>query len=169
MESHSDRREHDSGPSPTEAGELLDALTADASRLAARARTPNWYYPVAAVAMGVFIAGRAFAPESFWGIALLHSLPLAAVVGCFAYLAAKRPAGFWAGKALGRRSARLLGLMVATVIVGSFITVMIATQSVGPWWGLIPAAAAAATVLAIGPRYDAAFQHELARDVREGV
>lgn len=155
-------------PTPAEAGEILDSLTGDVSRLAQRVGSPAWYYPAVGVAMAVFVSGRAFAPGAFVDIVLVHMLPLAVVAGAFVYMAAKRPSGFWFAGPRGRGSRRLLSAMIAVLVLASLAAVMIGLSEASPWWGVLPAVLAAAATAGLGPRYDSAFRRELARDVREG-
>lgn len=153
----SDRRASD--PTPDEAREALRGLDADGAALAARVVTPPWYHPINALLVAAFIIATAI-PGSLSTIVIA----LAVVGLALLVITYQRRYGVATSQPAGPRSRRLLGTMVAVMVLcmGSGLAIKLAELS--PWWSLLPAALAFALTVVLGRAYDATLRTELAQN-----
>ena len=58
-------------PSPEEARQALESVSASKQALAPHVRSPAWLYPVQGVGMAMFVIGLVFAKEAGWATGLI--------------------------------------------------------------------------------------------------
>lgn len=149
-----------SRPSPDEASQALESITASKQALGDHVRSPVWLYPVQGVGMGLFIIGLVFSKEGGWASGLIA---LSAIIFCALPLLQAR--GHVVTDVYTHPGSR--GLALAYVLSFVLVTAAaLALYALFSWIWAAPAAAVVVLVLTMvmGPAMDA----RLARALRNG-
>lgn len=143
-------------PDAAEARAALDALDADAARLAEQVPAPWWYHLLlgALVALGV---GALALPSVAFGVVF----GLVVVHLCLHLPAYARRRGLSTAQLARPRSRRMLMLVIAVPASLLIVSALLQMSPLSPWWTVAPAAAGLLTMVPLGRRYDRALQDEL--------
>lgn len=140
-----------------EARAALEALESDAAQLAQRLVTPWWYHLVLGALVALCIGAVAIP-----GVSAAVMVPFFVIgIPVLLHLYSSRY-GVSTSRPAGPRSRRALLASLAVLAVLLIAAVLFAKSSLSPWWGLLPTAAAFASTVVLGRRYDALLRAEVA-------
>lgn len=145
------------GDTPRAAAQLLDALAADRSQLAARLAAPAWLYPLFGVLTALYVAAPALAPGT--ARSLVTSSAIAATLALvWGY---PRLSGVRVARA-GASALLTLGLLLGATLL--LLSVSLGLASLGlRWWALLPAAASFALTVLLGRLFDRRYRERVRR------
>ena len=144
-------------PSPSEAREILDVLTADGASLATRVVTPWWYHVALGLVVATIVMSQTLSMPFSIGLVVLGILALPVITTTYV-----RRYGVSASSPAGPRTQRLLVVTLIVLAAGMAAALAIRATDQSAWWGLVPATIAFVTTVVLGRRYDAALRLELA-------
>ena len=146
-------------PTPDEARATLRGLDDDGAALAERVVTPPWYHPVLALFVATFVVSTAIP-----GPASMMVLAIAVVSLVLVVIAYQRTYGVATSQPAGPRTRRIMGAMIAIMVICMLSSLVIKFTEVSPWWSLIPAVIAGALTFVLGRAYDARLRSELGQN-----
>jgi hypothetical protein len=144
-------------PSPSEARDILDVLTADGASLATRVVTPWWYHVTLGLVVATIVMSQTLSMPLSIGLVVLGILALPVITTTYV-----RRYGVSASSPAGPRTRRLLVVTLIVLAAGMAAALAIRATDQSVWWGLVPATIAFVTTVVLGRRYDAALRLELA-------
>ena len=144
-------------PTTEEARAALDALDADAGRLAGRLESPWWYH----LTLGILVAA-AIVGQSLPGIPGMSMIVLVIIWIPFLMRAYSSRYRISMTRPAGPRSRRMLLLILAVLALLMASGVALKLASLPQWWALLPAAIGFVATVLLGRRYDAVLRSEIA-------
>jgi len=145
-------------PDPSSARDALDSITATRTRIADRLVTPWWYHPILGAILGALVISPSIARP--WNTVVVGLAAAGVGVLVQSY---RRRTGVWVGGFSLPGTRRWAWLLVAVALC-CFMVGLAAADAHNRLAAMIAAAVAAAAVVLIGPRFDAAARAELRRE-----
>lgn len=152
------RGEGESPLSADEARAALAGLDSDGAALAERIVTPVWYHPILGGLVAVLVVATALPGGASSIVLALGVVGLVLLV-----LEYRRRYGVLTTQPAGRRSRRLLAVMVVVVMSCMVSSLVVKLAELPLWWMLAPALLAMVVTVVLGRRYDAALRSEIGR------
>ncbi|MDR2565543.1 MAG: hypothetical protein LBC97_05685 [Bifidobacteriaceae bacterium] len=143
-------------PTPAQARAALEALEWDNSKLARRVATPNWYHPLMAVIVAVFVIAQVMPTPVFVVVTAVGVAALGNMVTVY-----RQRYGVLAAGPVGAKARWLLFGSMGVYLLAAAAGQIIKLAHVPHWWVLAPAVIASGAMLIAGPRYDNALRAEL--------
>jgi hypothetical protein len=144
-------------PGPFSAQDALDSLTATRDRIADRLVTPWWYHPILGAILGALVLSPSI-PRPWNTIAIgLAAAGIGVLVQSY-----RRRTGVWVGGFSLPRARRWAWVLAAVALACSLVG-LAAADAHNRIVAVVAAGVAAAAVMVIGPRADAAVRAELRR------